>query len=153
MPGQPIIRAQKAMLEKVGEDRIFDELLSGISTSKLIKRYQVGRRAFYGWLEDAPGRKDRYTATRKRYADILAEETIDIADETGDAAEAQVSKLRIDTRRWIAARINPEQWSEHRAPLVQVSIGDQHVEAMRDVMKDIPAIEHVVIPDDGIEDE
>ena len=41
MAGQPIIRAQKAMLEKVGEDRIFDELLSGMSTSKVIKRYQA----------------------------------------------------------------------------------------------------------------
>jgi transposase len=153
MAGQPIIRAQKALLEKVGEDRVFEDVLCGMSVHKLLQRYQVGRRAFYGWLEDGEGRKDRYTAVRKRYADLLAEETVEIADETTDAADAQVSKLRIDARRWMAARINPEQWSEQRGPLVQVSIGDQHVEAMRDLMKDMPVIEGHIIPDDVIEDE
>jgi hypothetical protein len=34
-----------------------------------------------------------------------------------------------------------------------VSIGDQHVEAMRDLMKDMPVIEGHIIPDDVIEDE
>ena len=44
--------------------------------------------------------------------------------------------MRIDTRKWLAASANPENWGDRRAALVNVNIQDQHIQALRELAKD-----------------
>ena len=56
---------------------------------------------------------------------------MEIADATVDAHDATVRKLRIDTRKWLAGNVNPDNWREKRDPLINVTLGDQHLDALR----------------------
>lgn len=141
MPGQPIIQKQVKRLEDAGEDAVLALISSGKGVIVTMKTFEVGRRAFYKWLDAAEGRKDRYYAARKMWADTLAEECLDIADATVDAHDAQVRKLRIETRKWLAGNVNPDQWRERRDPLVNITLGDQHLQALRQITS-VQAIEH-----------
>jgi len=62
----------------------------------------------------------------------VAEETLAIADGAIDAHDAQVRKLRIDTRKWLAGNISPD-WRDRKDPLVNITLGDQHLEALRSI--------------------
>ena len=137
MTGRPIIRAQMRTLDDVGEDVIFGMISSGKGTVPTIDELKVGRRAFYKWLDSADGRRDRYLSARRLFADVLAEETLAIADGAVDAHDAQVRKLRIDTRKWLAGNISPD-WRDRKDPTVNITLGDQHLEALRT----ITVIEH-----------
>ncbi len=120
-------------INDVGEDKIFGQMTQGWTTDRTCQWLKVGKRAFYKWLRSEPGRQDRYYAARKIWADHLAEETLEIADSAKDPADAAVRKLRIDTRKWLAASANPDNWGDRRAALVNVNIQDQHIEALREL--------------------
>ena len=135
MVGTPIKHAQMAVLRDVGEDNIFDDIATGMSVRKLVAKHGIGNRAFYHWLNDEPGRKARYRQAQERQARVLAEECIEIADATQDAAQAQVSKLRIDARKFMASKIDPERWGDQKGPLVNmnISVGGTHLNAIKDL--------------------
>ena len=43
--------------------------------------------------------------------------------------------MKIDTRKWIAGQLN-EKWSDKKSPLVEISIQNQHLDAVRE-LKDL----------------
>ena len=139
MPGRPIIREQMRKINEVGEDAIFSALAGGKPVVQTIEALQVGRRAFYAWLDAAQGRRERYEQARRFCADSLAEETLAIADGTIDAHDATVRKLRIQSRQWLAGNMNPDKWRESKGPLVNVTLGDQHLQALKNITE---VIEH-----------
>ena len=66
------------------------------------------------WLLD-PRRDDfrrRYAAAREAQADALADELVDIADAARDRDEAAVAKLRIEARKWVAAKLRPRKYGD-----------------------------------------
>lgn len=134
MSGQPIIAAQMKKLNEAGEEKIFAKLSGGMTTVATIKHFGVGNRAFYKWLDSDEGRRERYFLARKQWADMIAEEVVDIADGAVDAHDATVRKLRIDARKWVASRVNPDNWAERRDPLLNISLGDQHLTALKDLV-------------------
>ena len=144
MPGRPIIREQIRKINEVGEDAILSALAGGKPVVQTIDSLQVGRRAFYKWLDSAEGRRERYEQARRYCADSLAEETLAIADGAVDAHDATVRKLRIQSRQWLAGNMNPDKWRETKGPLVNVTLGDQHLQALKDISGSV-VIEH----DDG----
>ena len=100
MTGRPILREGLRKLNEIGEDKIFAELAAGMTTRQAIKHFGcTSNRVFYKWLDSDEGRRDRYMVARKMWADMLAEETIEIADGAIDAHDATVRKLRIDSRK------------------------------------------------------
>ncbi len=134
MSGRPILSEQLRKLDELGEEKIFDVIENGMSTRNAIKHFKVGNRTFYKWLDSAEGRRERYTNARRRWADLMAEEVVDIADGAVDAHDATVRKLRIDARKWVASRVNPDEWGERRDPLLNISLGDQHLTALKDLV-------------------
>ena len=64
---------------------------------------------------------------------MYAEECISIADATADAQEAQVSKLRIDARKFMARKLDPSVYGDQRAPLVNITVGSTHLNAIKDL--------------------
>ncbi len=143
MPGSPIMRKRMRELDKLGEAFLFDQLAAGKTMSKLVGDMHLSKRVWYKWLHAAEGRYERYQAARKQWADQLAEETLDIADGAEDAHDAQVRRLRIDTRKWLASRVSPESWGDtRRDPLLTINIQDQHLGALRELSIEQDAIEH-----------
>ena len=136
MAGRPIDQMNMKRLDDIGENNLFDRLAAGQTMTGLVKELGIGKRLFYKWMRSVEGREDRYYAARKEWANYLAEETLSIADNIADASDAQVAKVRIDTRKWLAAQANPDNWAARKDPLVQINIHDQHLKALRDIVSE-----------------
>jgi len=134
MSGRPKMREAMRRIDDQGGEEVFDDLASGMTTVNLIKKLGVSSRVFYKWMRATKEREEKYYEAKRKWADHLAEETLDIADGAIDAHDAQVRKLRIETRRWLAARANPDNWGDRRDPLVSINVQDQHLGALRELI-------------------
>lgn len=80
----------------------------------------------YAWLEAHAEFRERYARARLRQAELLADECLDIADDAsedtvttarGDVLNRewlQRSKLRVDTRKWMAAKLAPKKYGTEK---------------------------------------
>lgn len=81
------------------------------------------------WLSEQPAFRDQYARAREAQADYWAEEIVDIADDgTNDYVEKERSdgstyeavdqehinrsRLRVDTRKWLMARMAPKKYGD-----------------------------------------
>lgn len=74
------------------------------------------------WLGENEAFREQYALAREAQADTLADEILDIADDgsndymgddekyNGDAV--QRSKLRVDARKWVAAKLKPKKYGD-----------------------------------------
>jgi len=78
------------------------------------------RATMNNWLRDADLKKegfegvlDSYTRAKREQADAIADDILDIADNADDSKEGvQKAKLRIDSRKWLAGKLQPKKYSE-----------------------------------------
>lgn len=83
------------------------------------------RSTVYRWLLAHEGFRDIYTRAREDQADTLADEIIDIADdsandlmvgENGDEVvnreNVNRARLRVDARKWVAAKLKPRKYGD-----------------------------------------
>ena len=81
------------------------------------------------WIDEDEALRDRYARAKEAQADFMADEMLDIADDgrndwmakqngSGEPYEVlnseviQRSKIRIDTRKWLASKLKPKKYSE-----------------------------------------
>jgi hypothetical protein len=81
-----------------------------------------GQTTVYRWLMENEEFREQYACARELQADTLFDECQDIADDgsndymgdddkyNGDAV--QRSKLRIDTRKWMAGKLRPKKYGD-----------------------------------------
>jgi hypothetical protein len=100
------------------------------------------------WLSQQETFRQRYADARARQADFIFDECLEIADDvSGDGergdngketqhATEQVarSKLRVDTRKWIAARLAPKKYGEQIA--VEHGAADSLLNALKAMADD-----------------
>ena len=122
--------AHDAIRNAGGEKYVFDQVASGRSLKALAIELGVSRPILSTW-SNAPARRDSYRQARQAAADALVEEGLAIADSARDASEVPAAKLRSDFRKWMAARMNAESWGEQRGALVNIDIGQLHLDALR----------------------
>jgi transposase-like protein len=133
--------ANKAIHKFGGEDAALEFIASGGTTSALCRTLGVGAATFDRWLDKGgEARRKAYAQARARGGQSLAEQTLDIAD-AATPQEAQVAKLRVDTRRWLAGKLNDE-YSDKQQPLVNIDLGSMALDALR---------HRVVTPVNGID--
>ena len=102
----------------------------------------------FNWLRSQPQFLEQYTISKAEQADAMAEEMIDIADDsTNDWMErldkdgqpagyvlngdhVQRSRLRIETRKWLASKLKPKKWGEK----VDVTV---HVDPLGELLKHV----------------
>lgn len=122
--------ANKAIHAFGGEDAVIEFIASGGTISALCKVLGIGNTTFDRWVErGGEARQAAYARARVRAGQSLAEQTIDIADEASPQ-EAQVAKLRVDTRRWLASKLS-EEFSDKQQPLVNIDLGSLALDALR----------------------
>lgn len=113
-----------------GEVAIVDKLSEGETVLGLARTLGISHTAFYDWVDrGGEARAAALARARTRGGQSLAEQTIDIAD-AATPQEAQVAKLRVDTRRWLASKMN-EEYSDKQQPLVNIDLGSMALDALR----------------------
>lgn len=138
-------------LEKA--EAICERIASGESLRKICESEDMpNKRTVLRWLAKNPEFQAIYAQAREDQADFYADQIIEIADDRSkdyivggpnmddmvlDTEHVQRSKLRIDSRKWIAAHLKPRKYGdqlkvegagpngEHLVQaVVNVSIGD-----------------------------
>ena len=73
------------------------------------------RETVWKWDAEDPSFARSYAHAREARAAHLAEEALAIGDELGDAPtseQVQAAKLRVDTRKWFAAKLHPKKYGD-----------------------------------------
>lgn len=103
--------------------KILDRLSETGSLRRVCAELHVSRNSIIPWVTDnTEGFGDAYARAKEHGIDMLVEETLDIADDgTNDYMEGkhgpeldsehiQRSKIRVETRRWLAERMAPRKY-------------------------------------------
>lgn len=121
------------------ETELLSQLAEGVSMVQACKPDHMPCKSLvFQWMRDIPGFMDRYKQAKAECADFFAEQIIEIADDgTNDymssmddgggtafkfnGEHVQRSRLRCDSRKWIAARLMPDRYgdrvkNEHSGP-------------------------------------
>ena len=112
-----------------GEAMVFDHISQGKTVDSVIKALGVSIGGFYKWIDRDAKRGELLMRARTRGGQSLAEQTLEIAD-SATPQEAQVAKLRVDTRRWLASKMN-EDYGDKQQPLVNIDLGSMALDALR----------------------
>ena len=112
-----------------GEAMLFDHIAQGKTVDSMIKALGVSIGGFYKWVDRDAKRGELLARARTRGGQSLAEQTLEIAD-SATPQEAQVAKLRVDTRRWLASKMN-DDYGDKQQPLVNIDLGSMALDALR----------------------
>lgn len=100
------------------------------------------RRTVMNWIAKDLDFRAAYLAAKAMLAETFAEEIIEISDDASgdfvqgengkelDREHVQRSKLRVDSRKWLAARLAPKRWGE--ASMIRVGELDGDRRSMSD---------------------
>jgi hypothetical protein len=109
--------------------RLFNEIIEdmsmkGHSLRKALEN-RMSSQTFYDYLESDVSISKRYTRACEDRAEMIADETIEIADSVGndlvvmpDGQEVENHKviardrLRVETRKWLLAKLHPKKYGE-----------------------------------------
>ncbi|AXF75424.1 ubiquitin carboxyl-hydrolase [Erwinia tracheiphila] len=100
-------------LPEVADD-ICALLASGESLVKVCKRPGMpDKSTVFRWLAIHDDFCDKYAKATEARADAIFEDMFDIADDaTEEPAAVAKARLRIDTRKWALARMNPKKYGD-----------------------------------------
>ncbi|WP_434370232.1 ubiquitin carboxyl-hydrolase [Enterobacter hormaechei subsp. xiangfangensis] len=89
-------------------------LAEGESLRKVCDRPGMPNKAtVFRWLAQHEEFRDQYAKATETRADAIFEEMFDIADGVAEeAAAVGKARLRIDTRKWALARMNPKKYGD-----------------------------------------
>lgn len=118
--GRTAVKQVSPMLsEKVIVD-ILAMVAQGIAISKSCKENGIANVHWYQWIDFDPKNQERYARAKQVAADVYADQIAEICDGTPersddgciDPAWVNLQKLRIDSRKWIAAKLKPKKYGE-----------------------------------------
>lgn len=110
-------------------DELFDNICDRIATSadgleKICQELGVTARNFHRWIASNEELRQKYAGAREEQADFLADQILKLADdksadtqtgefgEVGNAAAIQRSRLQVEARKWIAAKLKPKKYGD-----------------------------------------
>ena len=131
MVGNPKRRQDIAFLNQMPEEMIFSMVESGKSIANICIELGISKRALDDWIEEND-HGAMITRARTRAADLLACETVEIADGM-DVDHAQRDVQRIRTRQWLAERWDQKTYGLQKAAQVNINIQDLRMAALRHV--------------------
>lgn len=91
-------------------DRICTEISEGKSLTDVCAAPDMpARLTIYRWMREYEDFGNAYARAREERADLLAEEILTIAD---TATDANLARLRVDSRKWAASKLNPKTYGD-----------------------------------------
>lgn len=136
MAGQPKRRDDLARLASDGQlaELIWARLEEGVGYTRICLETHIGKAALLEWL-DQEENAERASRARARAAAALADESVEIADESRDP------KLRVSTRQWVAERFDRVRFGQKIEHQVTGSVTHMHLAALRTRHKAQPALQ------------
>jgi hypothetical protein len=110
--------------------KISDEICELVATTSksmktICKMVGISYQTHLNWIRTTPEYFDQYARAKEDQSDLLIEEMIDIADDSSgdekvtadgvvkmDSEYVQRSRIRIDTRKWIASKLKPKKYGD-----------------------------------------
>ena len=131
MAGTPKRRKDVAFLNEMPEEMIFAMVESGKSIGDICIELGIGKRALDDWIEEND-HGAMITRARVRAADLMACDTIKIADSMADS-NPQRDVQRIRTRQWLAERWDQKTYGLQKAQQININVQDLRMAALRHV--------------------
>jgi 23S rRNA pseudoU1915 N3-methylase RlmH len=111
-------------------DALFIEIINDIAENGQSLRDAVKNRMaaskFYEMLKDDKEKEKLYARACESRAEVIADEIMEISDNVGgdvmiladgrqvvDNAVVQRDRLRVDTRKWLLAKLHPKKYGDH----------------------------------------
>ena len=109
---------------------LFDKICEKLAYSdnglvKICKEFDINAKSFYDWVSKDEDLRNKYARARELQADYLADQIIDIADETHSDTSVNEdgyevtnheviarSRLRVDARKWKASKLYPKKYAD-----------------------------------------
>lgn len=137
MPGTPKKWSDVQVLNKLPEDMVLSMFEVGKSVADICIELGVSKRALDIWIEEND-LEPKITRARMRAADLMACETIKIADAI-DESNPSRPLHRIRTRQWIAERWDRKTYGTQTGPQITLNIQDLRLNALRhaEVVEDL----------------
>lgn len=124
--GAPTIRTDDLV------NRILQGIADGYSTAVVCEQAGISRQTLCNWMMADRDLLDRYARAKALCADLYAEQIIEIADDASgdwmigkrgelviDREAVQRSHLRMEARKWYAARIAPTKYGDKGSSIVE----------------------------------
>lgn len=70
------------------------------------------RSTVHKWLSENDIFSDQYARAKDTQADTLADDIVAISDEAKDRDSAAAAKVRVDARKWVAAKLKPKKYGD-----------------------------------------
>jgi transposase-like protein len=140
MAGTPVKRALFAKIEQLGGiEFVCAHIAEGMTIGRLAEFLECSRPLLSFWINQTEERKEAVLRARKLKAEKLAEDALEIADSVDETTIGGVNKarLQVETRKWMASKLDPEGYGEQKQAQVNISIGDLHLQALKQTNKGI----------------
>jgi hypothetical protein len=121
-------KAKIAAIEQIGEDEVLERISTGTSVRTLMKEFNIGYKLFAMWLDAAGGRRGRYEQALNEAGHYYAERAVDTA-QTAQPEDVNVSRLKVDTDKWMASKLNSKYDTRQRDVAINISVNDLHAQA------------------------
>ena len=84
-----------------------------VGMPKLCEMYHAlpDQKTIWRWRYQVEEFRHKYAQAKMFQADLLAEQCLDIADES-TPEDVGVDRLRVDTRKWLASKLLPKQYGD-----------------------------------------
>lgn len=127
--GRPTIKSDELLTF------ICTEITEGKSLVKICRENGFHLSTVFQWLCDDKSFSDKYARAKEEQADTLADEIIDLSDEAAildsnpslASAAVQAARLRVDARKWVAAKLKPKKYGDR----VQAEVTHSYEERLR----------------------
>jgi hypothetical protein len=123
-----LTKERMKMMDEVGEDELFERILSGQTVRSINAELGIGWRAFYKWLDAVDGRRERYEDTLQQAGHAYAARAVDTA-QNATSENVNVARLQVDTDKWIASKLNSTYDVRQRETTVTLKVEDLHAQA------------------------
>lgn len=90
---------------------VFALMAQGMSIRKACTKIGMSDSTFMDYIA-RPEFSAQYAQAMERRADALFDEIVDIADNNEPEADTNRDRLRVDTRKWIVARMLPKKYGD-----------------------------------------
>lgn len=138
MAGFPVRRALEKKIEQLGGiEFVAAHIAQGMTIGRLAEFIECSRPMLSFWINHTEERRVAVLNARKLKAEKLAEEALEIADEADETSNSGVNKarLQVDTRKWMASKLDPEKYGDTAKTQVNISMGDLHLQALKHMGK------------------
>ncbi|MEN3953580.1 hypothetical protein [Iodidimonas sp. SYSU 1G8] len=117
------------VLGKVGMEVVCQHMAAGKSLGAIAALLNIETDALLTFVKQ-PENAARYEAARAERAVALVEQALDIVD-AADAGDVRIVKLRVDTRKWLAAYLDPGRYGDGRSVTASVGVDAAHLDLLR----------------------